>query len=53
MLTVKQWKDAFDSDSEYSNEIVPPKPEVGDADSGKANNPDSMEEKKKETAAAK
>ena len=36
MLTVKQWKDAFDSDSEYSNEIPPIEPEKSEmADSGK------------------
>ena len=47
MLTVKQWRDGFDSNSDYSNDYSPKKEEgMGDVDSKEGNNGDSKEPKK-------
>jgi hypothetical protein len=53
MLTVKQWKDGFDSDSAYSNDYAPKKEEgMGDIDSKEGNNGDSKEPAKKKDPVA-
>ena len=44
MLTVKQWRDGFDSNSDYSNDYSPKKGEdMDDVDSKEGNNGDSKE----------
>ena len=57
MLTAKQWRDGFDSDSNYSNDYSPKKEEgmgMGEVDSKEGNNGDSKEQpKQKEQMASK
>ena len=53
MLTVKQWRDGFDSDSDYSNDYSPKKEDkegMGDVGSNEGNNGDSKEPAKKKDA---